>query len=131
MALIACSECQKEVSDKAATCPHCGAPIQTKAPARPRGTYYDDLPATAAAAPAPAKQGSGLWKWLLGVPVGAIALLMVIGSCAGSTPEGRDRSNKRAAIDLCWQEQSKKSNDPATAQFIAGTCEKMEADARR
>lgn len=27
MALIECSECGKEVSDKAAACPHCGAPI--------------------------------------------------------------------------------------------------------
>lgn len=27
MALIACFECQKTVSDNAASCPHCGAPI--------------------------------------------------------------------------------------------------------
>jgi len=27
MALIKCSECDNEVSDKAATCPKCGAPI--------------------------------------------------------------------------------------------------------
>lgn len=27
MALIACTECGKEVSDKAASCPSCGAPI--------------------------------------------------------------------------------------------------------
>ncbi|MFA6121898.1 MAG: zinc-ribbon domain-containing protein [Sideroxydans sp.] len=26
MALINCNECQKEISDKATTCPHCGAP---------------------------------------------------------------------------------------------------------
>jgi len=29
MALISCSECGKEVSDKAASCPNCGAPIAT------------------------------------------------------------------------------------------------------
>jgi len=29
MALIECSECSKEVSDKAGSCPHCGAPIST------------------------------------------------------------------------------------------------------
>ena len=28
MALIKCSECGKEVSDKAASCPNCGAPIK-------------------------------------------------------------------------------------------------------
>ena len=26
MALIECYECEKEISDKAPTCPHCGAP---------------------------------------------------------------------------------------------------------
>ncbi len=29
MALIKCSECGKEVSDKARTCPYCGNPIDT------------------------------------------------------------------------------------------------------
>lgn len=27
MSLVACSECSHQVSDKAASCPHCGAPI--------------------------------------------------------------------------------------------------------
>ena len=27
MALIACTECTREISDRAAACPHCGAPI--------------------------------------------------------------------------------------------------------
>lgn len=27
MSLVACSECAKQISDKAAACPHCGAPI--------------------------------------------------------------------------------------------------------
>ena len=30
MALIECSECGKQVSDKASSCPHCGAPINDK-----------------------------------------------------------------------------------------------------
>lgn len=30
MALIICSECGKEVSDKATTCPNCGAPIVSR-----------------------------------------------------------------------------------------------------
>lgn len=30
MALIKCSECGREVSDKATTCPHCGCPILSK-----------------------------------------------------------------------------------------------------
>jgi hypothetical protein len=32
MALTPCSECQKEISDKALACPHCGLPLSPKAP---------------------------------------------------------------------------------------------------
>jgi len=31
MAMIRCSECRKDISDKAATCPHCGAPVDAPA----------------------------------------------------------------------------------------------------
>lgn len=31
MAMIRCTECRKDVSDKAATCPNCGAPVDVKA----------------------------------------------------------------------------------------------------
>ena len=41
MALINCKECGKEVSDQAASCPHCGAPIRvpvlSKVTAKPNG----------------------------------------------------------------------------------------------
>lgn len=30
MALINCAECGKQVSDLAACCPHCGAPVEKK-----------------------------------------------------------------------------------------------------
>lgn len=32
MALITCKECGKQVSDQAASCPHCGAPVKATAP---------------------------------------------------------------------------------------------------
>ena len=32
MALINCSECNKEISDKATNCPHCGNPINEQKP---------------------------------------------------------------------------------------------------
>jgi len=34
MALIKCSECGREISDKAATCPGCGAPVSTSTKAQ-------------------------------------------------------------------------------------------------
>jgi DNA-directed RNA polymerase subunit RPC12/RpoP len=30
MAIVNCTECKKEVSDQAATCPHCGSPIHRR-----------------------------------------------------------------------------------------------------
>lgn len=127
MALIECAECKKEVSDKAAACPHCGAPVAA-APSK-RGTYYADTPAVAAA---PEKAtGPGWWKWLIGVPVGGFLLLMLIGSCTGTPSSRASKSSQRSAIELCWQEQAKKSNTPDQARFIAGACEKMETDARK
>ena len=32
MALISCFECNKQISNKAATCPNCGAPVSTNQP---------------------------------------------------------------------------------------------------
>ncbi len=45
MALIRCSECGKEVSDKAAACPNCGAPLDTNSqppnlPIRKRPSFF-------------------------------------------------------------------------------------------
>src|SRR5258708_12370553 len=36
MAIIACKECAREVSDKAACCPHCGVSIAEVVPRKPR-----------------------------------------------------------------------------------------------
>lgn len=115
MALIACAECGKEISDKAAACLHCGAPVT----------------GAATVAPPDATKSSSWWKWLIGVPVSGFLLLMLIGSCSG-TPESRAaKSRQSSAIALCWQEQAKKSNDPATARLMAEACEKMAAEASK
>ena len=37
MSLIPCSECKNEISDKAASCPHCGAPVVRE---RTRGAAF-------------------------------------------------------------------------------------------
>lgn len=118
MALIACKECGKEISDKAAACPHCGAPVRASEPVVNRW------------AEEPKKEKSSIWKWVVGVPVGAFVLLMVIGSCAGNSPDGNERHASRDAIKYCWEQQSRKSLDPGTARFAASACEKMESDYR-
>lgn len=44
------------------------------------------------------------------------------------SPEEREKSSARRAIELCWQDQGRKSLAPDAARFIAGACEKMETD---
>lgn len=107
MAIIACGECSGKVSDTAAVCPHCGAPVAKKA----------------APAPAvPAKKSGGVWKWILGVPVGLFVLVMIVGSL-NSDPE---KSKARHAYEVCMDSLS--ANDRSRAgngAFIAGACESM------
>lgn len=42
MALINCHECEREISDSAAACPGCGAPVQTSAPKKGDIVPYTD-----------------------------------------------------------------------------------------
>ena len=77
MALIACKECGTEVSSSAASCPKCGWKL-----------------------PKP--------NWVLRIVlalVAGFAIIMVLGSIAGNTPEGRERSESRNAIANCWHLQ--------------------------
>jgi glutamate synthase domain-containing protein 3 len=46
----------------------------------------------------------------------------------GQSPENLAKQRKRDMIELCWQDQAKKSNDPATARLLAGMCENFESD---
>jgi hypothetical protein len=61
--------------------------------------------------------------WLVGAFVVFVVLMNVF-----QTPEMKQRADARAAISRCWDEQGKKSHSPEAARFIAGACEKMEAD---
>lgn len=54
--------------------------------------------------------------------VGGFVALLVIGAFLPETEKSKDR----AVIDLCWQDYERKSLEPATKRFIAGTCEMIE-----
>ncbi len=62
-------------------------------------------------------------KWVIGVPVGLFALFLVVGRTSNDP-----KTQARRTIETCWDDQGKKSLDPATARFVAGTCERLEAD---
>lgn len=79
MALIACSECGNQVSDKAPTCPHCGAPVAgTPAPPAPH-VIVQHAP--------PAKKSSGCGT-LIVVVIVALILFAAIGQCSRESSSG-------------------------------------------
>lgn len=54
MALINCEECGREISDRAATCPHCGCPVTAKAESPPPiPAAWQEQPHAPAAKPVP------------------------------------------------------------------------------
>ena len=82
MALIKCSECGTEISDKAASCPRCGNPMATIS--SPKASAFA-LPPPYVAPPAQPRKGGWL-KWVFIVPVLLFAIVMVIGTM--SDPDG-------------------------------------------
>jgi thiamine biosynthesis protein ThiC len=62
--------------------------------------------------------------------VAAIALVASALAGCEPSPEDRARQVSQGAIRLCWEQQARKSLDPDTARFVAGTCERMEGDFR-
>lgn len=64
--------------------------------------------------------------------LGVIALVLVgaflMGAFVEESPEAKQQRIAEGAIELCWKDQQKKSNDPSMARFIASACEMMESD---
>lgn len=78
-------------------------------------------------APVVEKSG-GIWgKVLLGAG-GLFLLVILFGANERSKPANAEKYAAKDAIDLCWENQSKKSLSADSQQFIAGACEKMESD---
>lgn len=122
-----CPNCNNECKLDASNCKNCGASFGSGGwQVSPHEPTEKPRPATAESADKPKK--GGIWKWIFGVPVAGFVLVMLIGSCAGNTPDGKERAASRQAIDYCWSQQSRKSLDPSTARFAASACERMESD---
>lgn len=118
MALIKCSECGAEVSDKAAACVKCGAPI-----------ISDRIPPLPTITETP-KTGSS-WSWVWWVAGLFFGLLLLSSIFSARTPQDDAKSKARALISKCWDDQKRKSLDPAAARYLAGMCEKFEDDFRQ
>lgn len=81
MALISCPECERQISDKAPACPHCGIPLASASPPqsdRPQPPIHVTIAAPQAAPPSepahaqPKKTSRTSWLVLLLVLIGAV-----------------------------------------------------------
>lgn len=54
--------------------------------------------------------------------------VVVIGLIYRGNPTSPEKQRKRDAIAQCWQEYDRKSLDASTKQFVAKTCERLEAE---
>lgn len=83
--------------------------------------------APAEAAPAPRTR---LVAWLIGLPVGGFAVLMVVGSLL-STPEGNQQWVAREAIKVCNKEVARPPEDRKRPELTAQDCADLDAAFRR
>lgn len=67
-------------------------------------------------------------KIFLGIVGILIFIFIIFAMQVSNSPEAEEKYKERQAIKWCWDQQGKKSNEPGTARFIAGACEKMEND---
>lgn len=59
---------------------------------------------------------------------GVVVALVALAPSADTAPQGDSPTQARRMIELCWQEQGRKSITPETARVIAGTCEQLEEE---
>lgn len=107
MALISCNECGKQISDKAATCPGCGAPVQADAqpPAAASADKSAEFEADLAASAARKK------KLVIGigaaaVVVGCVALFFIVGGSGPRQSISAIEACKDLALERCKGDRS-------------------------
>jgi Domain of unknown function (DUF4352)/zinc-ribbon domain len=108
MALINCPECNAQVSDQAAACPHCGMPLGASAGSRPPAPSRDQ----------PRKKNDGTWRWIIGGAVGAIVLG---GLCSAAANRGSQETTSGAPAAT-----AAKPAGPPTPTALAGIGQKAQ-----
>ena len=68
-----------------------------------------------------------LVRWIIGLPVGLFAVLMLISQIFFSlSPDKGAQWIDRETIRMCWKEREKGPKENTPPQFIYGQCEKLE-----
>ena len=86
MALITCEDCGKSISDRAPSCPHCGAPSATVPP--PLNPLPIPQPTAAAIALTKGDKKSSFGNKVIFAILAIIALIIIIGHSGGTTRDG-------------------------------------------
>lgn len=112
MALIACHECSKQISDKAPACPHCGAPAIPPSKVSERDQY---------AAVFPDMQTKPTSPWPAIISLGVLAVIAV--SCVSMSGGSKSSDAPAAAtfdstdaLWLCVSALKRVSRDPEKAE---------------
>lgn len=130
MALTVCNECGGRVSDTAAACPHCGAPVLRASEAvdtpLKRVAIQDPLIpfASAASSSASGSESNGsAWPWLIGLPIGLLGVFLLVGALQPSNPE---KTKDRDVYELCIKDlESLDRGRNSSARTLASMCENM------
>lgn len=123
MALIECHECGGKISDTAAACPHCGAPLRHASGdvdfnAIAAGGREEQTGPTSAAPVAKRKSRAGFWLGILGVFI----VLGIIGRAVstGSGSSSSSRSDTTFTAEYGAREIVKEFlKAPSTASFVS------------
>lgn len=70
------------------------------------------------------------WAWALLSPFILFGLMMIYQMVKPETADDRAIASARRTIELCWDDQGKKSLTPGSARSIAGICENLESEFR-
>lgn len=83
MALIACAECGHQVSDRAAACPQCGAPVTSQAPVASARVEDDSAPRVKTAEDNVFTRNRGCVDFVFLLPV-VLLVLYGVSKCTGA-----------------------------------------------
>jgi uncharacterized membrane protein YvbJ len=96
MAIIACWECGKEISDSAQACPHCGAP---KKEALKQETQ--EVAAAPVEPEVPQKSGLGFFSWFFIIVIGLFVIFMAIGAASSNSSNSASYDKLQRAEAMC------------------------------